>query len=133
MVYAQLYIQVNITGAAMMGTVTGISPFTDYSCTIFAVTVNDGPVSDPVIVRTAEAGIVVNHLQVYLCIDHILSIAPGPPVINTVTNISSSIVHVTWTRPAVLNGILVSYTITYVVNTDVRSITVDYNGEEVSM
>ena len=65
MVYAQLYIQVNITGAAMMGTVTGLSPFTDYSCTIFAVTVTNGPVSDPVIVRTAEAGIVVNHVQVY--------------------------------------------------------------------
>ena len=54
-------------------------------------------------------------------------------MINTVTNISSSVVRVTWTRPAVLNGILISYTITYVINTDVRSITVDYNGEEVSM
>jgi len=40
-----------------MGTVSGLSPFTDYSCTIFATTVADGPVSDPfVVVRTAEAG-----------------------------------------------------------------------------
>ena len=133
MVYTQLYIQVNITGAAMMGIVTGLSPFTNYSCTLFAVTVTNGPVSDPIIVRTAEAGIVVNHVQMYLYINPILSIVPSPPVINTVTNISSSIVHVTWTRPAVLNGVLVSYTITYVINTDVRSVTVDYNGEEVSM
>ena len=42
-----------------MGSVTGLSPFTDYSCTIHAVTVVDGPVSDPVIARTAEAGMVI--------------------------------------------------------------------------
>ena len=62
-----------------------------------------------------------------------LSIAPGPPVINTVTNISSSVARVTWTRPTVLNGILATYTISYVINADTRRVTVDYNGEEVSM
>ena len=40
-----------------MGTVTGLSPFTVYSCKIFAVTVANGPMSDPpVVVTTAEAG-----------------------------------------------------------------------------
>ena len=39
-----------------MGTVTGLSAFTDYSCTIFAITVANGPMSDPpVVVTTAEA------------------------------------------------------------------------------
>ena len=64
---------------------------------------------------------------------HCLYVAPSPPVITSVTNISSSVVHVTWTRPAVFNGVLTSYTITYVVNTDTRSLSEDYNGEEVSM
>ena len=64
----------------------------------------------------------------------ISSLAPSPPVITTITNISRSVVHVTWTRPTVLNGALFSYTITYAINTDSRSrISVDYNGEEVSL
>ena len=41
----------------MMGTVAGLSPFTDYSCTIFATTVADGPISNPVVERTAEGGV----------------------------------------------------------------------------
>ena len=48
--------QVNITSTATMGTVTGLSPFTEYSCTIHAVSVADGPVSDPAVVTTTEAG-----------------------------------------------------------------------------
>ena len=48
--------QFNVTDDATMGTVTGLSPFTVYSCTIFAVTVADGPVSDPLVVTTAEGG-----------------------------------------------------------------------------
>ena len=57
--------QVNVTGDAMMGTVTGLSPFTVYSCTIFAVTVADGPESEPVVVRTAEAGKGVFSIVIY--------------------------------------------------------------------
>jgi len=48
--------QFNVTDDATMGTVTGLSPFTVYSCTIFAVTVAGGPVSDPLVVTTAEGG-----------------------------------------------------------------------------
>jgi len=65
-----------------------------------------------------------------ICFSHI---APNPPVIDDITNISSSVVLVTWTRPAILNGILVSYTITYIINGGSRSTTVDYNEEEVSL
>ena len=40
-----------------MGTVDGLTPFTNYNCTIYTVIMTvDGPMSDPIIVRTAEAG-----------------------------------------------------------------------------
>ncbi|XP_065904304.1 receptor-type tyrosine-protein phosphatase delta-like isoform X2 [Dysidea avara] len=102
---------VNVTGTTMMGTVAGLSPFTDYSCTIFATTVADGPISNPVVERTAEG-------------------VPDPPMINNITDISSSVVRVTWTRPDVLNGILISYTITYVTDGPPTDMIVDYNQQE---
>jgi len=71
-----------------------------------------------------------NHIMHWdICFSHIVA---DPPVIDDITNISSSVVRVTWTRPAVLNGILVSYTIMYIINGGSRSTTVDYNEEEVS-
>ena len=40
-----------------MGSVDDLSPFTNYSCTIHAVIMTfDGLMSDPIVVRTAEAG-----------------------------------------------------------------------------
>ena len=33
-----------------------LRPFTSYNCTIHAVTVSDGPLSDPTTVTTAEQG-----------------------------------------------------------------------------
>ena len=39
------------------GTVNGLSPFTNYTCTILATTVIAGPMSDPITVRTDESGI----------------------------------------------------------------------------
>ena len=40
-----------------MGTVDELSPFTNYSCTVHAVTMTIvGSMSDPIVVRTAEAG-----------------------------------------------------------------------------
>jgi len=57
LIYTTFNIQANVTGPAIMGTVSGLDPFTDYSCTIFATTVADGPVSDPFVVRTAEGGV----------------------------------------------------------------------------
>ena len=46
----------------------------------------------------------------------IISIAPNPPNITAVVNISSSIVRVTWTRPTMPNGIITMYTIMYTVD-----------------
>ena len=53
--------QVNVTGNATMGIVTGLSSFTDYSCTIFATTVADGPMSEAVVVRTDEGGVLASY------------------------------------------------------------------------
>ena len=40
-----------------MGSVDDLSPFTNYSCTIHTVIMTfDGLMSDPIVVRTAEAG-----------------------------------------------------------------------------
>ena len=39
-----------------MGTIDGLSPFTNYTCTVLATTVTEGPTSDPISVRTAESG-----------------------------------------------------------------------------
>ena len=40
-----------------MGTVDELTPFTNYSCTVHAVTMTIvGSISDPIVVRTTEAG-----------------------------------------------------------------------------
>ena len=52
-----MLIQTVVTGTSTMGTVNELSPFTNYSCTVHAVTITIiGSMSDPVVVRTAEAG-----------------------------------------------------------------------------
>ena len=47
-----------------MGTVDELNPFTNYSCTVHAVTMTIvGSISDPIVVRTAEAGeVLVNEV-----------------------------------------------------------------------
>ena len=117
-----------------MGIVTGLRPFTVYSCTIFAVTVANGPMSDPpVVVTTAEARKGINQLMYNNLYDY--SIAPSPIIINSVTGINTSTVRVTWTTPDLLNGILISYTIVYTVEgvSQPTTVTVNYNGEPVSL
>ena len=53
---SQLF-QTNVTGNSTVRTVDGLSPFTNYSCTVYAVILtSDGLMSDPIVVRTAEAG-----------------------------------------------------------------------------
>ena len=49
-----------------MGTVDELSPFTNYNCTIHAVTMTIvGSMSDPIVVRTAEAGEMLVNKVVY--------------------------------------------------------------------
>ena len=45
-----------IDGTATQGTVTGLTPHTTYTCTIYAVSGSDGPVSDPITVTTDYEG-----------------------------------------------------------------------------
>ena len=63
----------------------------------------------------------------------ILTLVPSPPVINTVSDNITSTVRVTWNRPTELNGVLVSYTVSYDINGGVMTVTVVYNGEEVGI
>ena len=77
----------------------------------------------PVALRIA---ILANHSNVF-------STAPNPPVINEIVNISDSSVRVTWTRPTMLNGIITTYTISYTAGSNSSSMTVPYNGQEVSI
>ena len=95
-----------------MGTISELRPFTNYTCTVLATTVMDGPVNDPVTVRTAESGMYcwrVSSLYLYSLM--IVSTAPYPPVINSVVGINSSAVRVYWTAPNVTNGVITMYTI----------------------
>ena len=113
-----------------MGTITGLSPFTEYGCTVLATTVSPGPVSDLTNVTTLESGM----LRVAILVNHsnVFSTAPNPPVINEIVNISDSSVRVTWTRPTMLNGIITTYTISYTAGSNSSNVTVPYNEQEVS-
>ena len=49
-----------------MGTADELSPFTNYNCTVHAVTMTVvGLMSDPIVVRTAEAGKMLGNNVVY--------------------------------------------------------------------
>ena len=55
--YKIIFQPTNVTGNSTMGTVDGLTPFTNYNCTIHTVIMTvDGPMSDYIVVRTAEAG-----------------------------------------------------------------------------
>ena len=49
-------LQVKVIGINTMETISNLTPFTSYNCTLHAVTVSDGPLSDPITVTTAEHG-----------------------------------------------------------------------------
>ena len=57
----------NITGTATQGTVTGLTPHTTYTCTIFAVSGSDGPVSDPITVTTIYQRMYCHTIQYINC------------------------------------------------------------------
>ena len=56
--YICIYIvfQVNVSSVIATETLDNLRPFTSYTCTLHAVTVSDGPLSDPITVTTAEQG-----------------------------------------------------------------------------
>lgn len=53
-------LQINATSTNTIKTLENLKPFTSYTCTLHAVTVSDGPLSDPITVTTAEQGEPVN-------------------------------------------------------------------------
>ncbi|XP_065907794.1 cell adhesion molecule DSCAM-like isoform X2 [Dysidea avara] len=102
----------NTTGNFTEITITGLTPYTSYTCTLHAVTVSDGPKSDPITVMTAEE-------------------APYPPVLVEVTAVNSASVNIHWNKPSAVNGILTSYAIYYSIdNNPVIMKAVPFNGRE---
>ena len=65
--------------------------------------------------------------------DDFISVAPNPPIINTIIAINNSTVRVTWTRPTMLNGIITVYTIMYFTDSNSENMSVPYNGGEVNI
>ena len=49
--------QVNVSSIYTVKTLDNLKPFTNYTCTLHAVTISDGPLSDPITVTTAEQSI----------------------------------------------------------------------------
>ena len=46
--------QVNVSGINTTGSVTGLIPFTNYTCVLYATTVLDGPATGGITIRTEE-------------------------------------------------------------------------------
>jgi len=121
----------NITGIATQGKISGLTPKTTYTCTIYAVSGSNGPMSDPITVTTTY-----ERKSRHTCLSHFnlyYFAAPNPPVLQNVSTIDSQSVHVTWRVPTQLNRVLISYTITYHTDDDnSRRIYISYNGRTVS-
>ena len=80
------YIQTNTTGSLTDVAVSGITPYTSYTCIIHAANASDGPDSFPVTVTTAEEGTLL------ISIDYFTSIpltVPFPPVLVEVAHVDS--------------------------------------------
>ena len=52
--------QVNVTSTKTTEMLGNLKPFTSYICTLHAITVSDGPLSDPITVKTSEQGTIVS-------------------------------------------------------------------------
>ena len=110
----------------------GLRPFTNYNCTLHAVTVSDGPLSGPITVTTAEQGSQVTSVHMYL-ITQLFLVVPSAPVVKDITAIDSGSVRIEWNMPTDANGELTIYTITYTIeNGPGRRLIVPFNGKNVS-
>ena len=61
MTRVHILFQDSVNGTVTMGRVSGLNPFTNYTCTVHAVTVSNGPMSNPVTVTTSQARMIPNH------------------------------------------------------------------------
>ena len=96
---------------------TGLTPFTDYS--IRAAPVNDqsqvGSYSDPVVTQTEEDSETIALYIVYYIIQHMaLCLPPVPgPVVITSSSPSFFKISITWDPPEIRNGIIIAYEVSY--------------------
>ena len=113
-----------------METISDLTPFTSYNCTLHAVTVSDGPLSDAITVTTAEHGMYIDNQSIMLMI--LLYVVPTAPIIKNMTVIDSGSVYVEWNIPTETNGALTIYTISFSdENGSVMSIIVPFSGQNV--
>ena len=128
------YLQVNVSSTNTTQAVVGLNPFTNYTCTLYATTVSNGPTTDPITVRTAEQGTIQGSLvNNYIVKFNAFLLVPSPPLIKSLTVTDSESVLVEWNRSEELNGILTHYNITHVTPSGTNTIITPYNGLEVSV
>ena len=127
-----LMFQVNVSSTNTMETIHGLTPFITYTCTLHVVTLSDGPLSDPIMVTTAEHS-KPDECTYVLFWNFVLHVAPIAPVMKDLTAIDSESVRVEWNKPEVNYGIMTTYTIYYSIeNGSERSLIVPSNGQDVS-
>ncbi|XP_065904759.1 cell adhesion molecule DSCAML1-like isoform X2 [Dysidea avara] len=102
-----------IPGTHTIGTVTRLTPFTTYDCSIviYARSITSGIMGNSVVVRTNEA-------------------ASSPPIITSVIAADTYSVRVNWMIPNRVNGVLSFYSITYVTDNGIKKkININFNGQ----
>lgn len=101
----------SLSGSQFRTNVTGLMPFTVYLVEVEACNTAGCVLSDPVSVRTAEAGESHIHVSVVYCkrSDHCLYLAPEGVSAPVLTSVSSRSVVVQWSAPNSPNGMIVIY------------------------
>ena len=125
-----------VNGTTLATTLTGLYPYTQYSCYVTANTsVGEGNPSIILPQRTEEAGVLIT--LKYTSIPHMfLFPAPPPPFNLTAYNDSSTAITLNWARPQFPNGLIQFYEVVYypdgytngAINTTTPNTTLTING-----
>lgn len=105
-----------VLGSANEAILTGLTPYTYYSCHVTANTsIGEGAKSSSVRARTDESSkinSIVLHFNHVQCVVFFL-VPAGPPQNLSASVVSANALTVTWSDPDTPYGIIVSYTVTY--------------------
>ena len=97
-------------------TITGLQPFTNYTCSVSASTiVGEGPAAAKSIVTKEESKFTgsISERTCQYC-KHaliVISLAPGPPTEIMGASTSSSTITLSWSSPAKQNGVITGYSV----------------------
>ena len=113
--YNEPIIIAKVDGTTLVATLTGLSPYTQYSCYVTANTlVGEGSPSVISTSRTVDGGMLFKPRGTLLHIlIRVVFVAPPPPYNLTAYNPSSTLITLNWTRPLFPNGIIMMYLILY--------------------